>query len=216
MDEKKLEEKTFKVVPENSIDSQEYDVSEPWVEAVALEKEEVEGISFTYNFNGDEAAEALKIFQKKMIRKRNLIYTCVFLIVEILYLAQLAKNPDYTMGKILAVVCLLAIFYIWYMPWNHIRSIRSGTNAMAELPSFDMTVNEKGLINLDGKGEPFLIPYTEEKMQVIENDSLYVMIISKEKCFIVPKRCLTAQQIEGITAQLKAGLGSRYEYSVKK
>lgn len=211
--EEQTPKKTEKILPENGIANDKYDVSEPWVEAVPLPEEEAEeGVTFSYDFNGEEIETALKLFQKKMLFKKNIIYSCIFVVIELLYLNTLAKNPDYTVGKVMAVLCVVAILYIWYMPWSHVRNLKKATDSMETLPQFKMTVGEQGFINYDENNKPFLIPYTGEKVRAIETLALYTIIISKEKCFVVPKRCLQEGQAEEITGYLKQGLGEKYEF----
>ena len=83
-----------KVVTAQGLDAEQYDVSKPWIDGEKVEEEdELHGIEIKYDLAGEEVKKALKVFQKKTIFKKNLIYTAVLVILFILYLQMLFKDP---------------------------------------------------------------------------------------------------------------------------
>ncbi len=207
------EEKKESVVPE-SLTADEYAVSEPWVDAAPAEQSEYEKrIEIEYSFTGEEVAVALKIFQKKMIFKKNLIYTAVLLFLEVLYLQSLIKNPDYFVGKLMACLCIIVIAFLWYMPWQHIRRVAKATDSIDQ--SYHIAVTEKGFIT-NNNGKEYLIDYNAEKTSVVETVDLFVVAISKERCFAIPKRCIDPSKLEDVKELMKAGLKEKYQVAKVK
>ena len=115
--------KEEKVVTAQGLDAEQYDVSKPWVDGEKVEEEdELHGIEIKYDLAGEEVKKALKVFQRKTIFKKNLIYTAVLAILFLLYLQMLFKDPGSTVAKILAPLCIAVIGFIWYLPARHIKA----------------------------------------------------------------------------------------------
>ena len=115
--------KEEKIVTAQGLDAEQYDVSKPWVDGEKVEEEdELHGIEIKYDLAGEEVKKALKVFQRKTIFKKNLIYTAVLAILFLLYLQMLFKDPSSTVAKILAPLCIAVNGFIWYLQARDFRA----------------------------------------------------------------------------------------------
>ncbi|NMB30348.1 MAG: hypothetical protein GX988_02755, partial [Clostridiales bacterium] len=73
-------------------------------------------VTFEYDLTLKENDDAFRIFQKKYVMKRSIIYTVIFLILAAFYIESVIKTPNYTLGYGLLGVCIAVIFYVWYNP----------------------------------------------------------------------------------------------------
>ena len=207
-----IEEKKEVSLPE-SVTVEEYAVSEPQVDVSDSSGEYEKRIDIEYSFTGEEVAVALKVFQKKMIFKKNLIYTVVLLFLEVLYLQALIKDPDYFAGKLMACLCVIVIAFLWYMPWQHIRRVAKATDSIDQ--SYHIAVTEKGFVTKNDEKE-YLIDYRAERTSVVETADLFVVAISKERCFAIPKRYIDPSKLDEVRELMKAGLKEKYQVAKEK
>ncbi|MEG2597495.1 MAG: hypothetical protein RR977_03620, partial [Oscillospiraceae bacterium] len=111
-----------KIIAEQGFSPEKYDVEHPLIDGKRVEEDELHGIEIKYDLDGEEVKLALKVFQRKTIYKKNLIYTGILLILAILYIQSVMVKPDYTVGKVLGALCFVVIGFIWYLPARHIKA----------------------------------------------------------------------------------------------
>ena len=73
---------------------------------------------------------------------------------------------------------------------------------------FTFTVCEKGLIAGEGETATYIY-YENEPVEVIECENMLIVSISKEKIFLLPRRCMDQSQWDEAVELLKNGLGER-------
>lgn len=204
-----------KLVTDQGLTADEYAVSEPWVESDRLdeeEEEEISGYEIRYDLKPEEAAAAMKAFQKKVLFKKNLIYTGVLAVLAVLYLQAVIKQPDYTMGKVLCVFALVVIALLWYLPVRHIKQTSKAIGISSD--TYTIEVSDVGFILREESGK-YLVRYTTPTVGVLELEDVFVVCVSKEKMFAIPKRCIPEADMEEVKRQMQEGLGSKYENWIK-
>lgn len=205
-----------KLVTDQGLTGDKYYVSEPWVDSQQLDEEdeeELSGIEIRYNLRPDEARAAMKAFQKKTLYKKNIIYTVVLAVLALLYLQAVIRNPDYAMGKVLGVFSLAVIGLLWYLPARHITQTVKGIELSKD--TFTIEVSSVGFLIREESGK-YLIRYQTPTVSVIELPEVFVVCVSNEKMFAVPKRCIPAEQMEEVKKLMKEGLGEKYRAASAK
>ena len=205
------EQKDVHLVTSQGLSGDKYEVSEPWVDSHRLdeeEEEEISGILIQYDLQPDEVTAALKAFQKKTVFKKNLIYTIILVVLALLYLQAVIRNPDYTMGKVLGVFSVLVIGLLWYVPARRIRLTAKGVAVSQD--TFTIEVSDVGFLIREESGK-YLIRYRTPSVSVIELPAVFVVCVSREKVFAIPKRCVPEDQMEEIRTLMKDGLGEKYQ-----
>lgn len=201
--------KEEKVVTAQGLDAEQYDVSKPWVDGEKVEEEdELHGIEIKYDLAGEEVKKALKVFQRKTIFKKNLIYTAVLAILFLLYLQMLFKDPGSTVAKILAPLCIAVIGYIWYLPARHIKATAQAVELNND--TFRIEICTEGILLNEQSGK-YLISYNKPTTKCIELKEIFVICVSQKQVFAIPKRCIPADQIDEVKRLLKEGLRDKYE-----
>ena len=197
------EPKTVKI--SQGLTAEQYDNSEPMIEGE--EDPDISGIEVHYDLREEEVKLALKAFQKKMVFKKNVIYTIALIVLGVMYLVSVLNNPDYTMGYILGALSIVIIGLIWYLPVRHIRLTAKAVGAAND--TFFIEVCEQGFLLREGDGK-YLIGYDKPMVSVVELPELFVICVTKEKMFALPKRCIEPEKMDEIKALMKAGLGDKY------
>lgn len=200
-----------KLVTDQGLTGDKYYVSEPWVDSDELDEEEEEdlsGIEIHYDLQPEEAKAAMLAFQKKVLYKKNIFYTIILAILGLLYLQAVVRNPDYAMGKVLGVLSVAVIGLLWYLPFRHIQQTVKGIEASKD--TFTIEISDVGFLIREESGK-YLIRYRTPTVSVIELAEVFVVCVSREKMFAIPKRCVPEGQMEEIKALMKGGLGEKYQ-----
>ncbi len=200
-----------KLVTDQGLTADQYCVSEPWIDSNRLseeEEEELSGIPVEYDMTKEEVVPGMRAFQRKVSFKKNLIYTVILAVLAALYLQAVVKNPGYTAGMVLLGLCLLVILLIWYSPEQHIRNTVKAIEK--EKMTFHLEISEIGILILEESGK-YLVRFSTPGVSVIELENSFTVCVSKEKVFIIPKRCIPSENLEEIRRRMKEGLGDRYE-----
>ena len=204
-----------KLVTDQGLSGDEYCVSEPWVESDRLdseEEEELSGIEIRYDLKPEEARAAMKAFQRKNLFKKNMIYTVVLGVLALLYLQSVIRNPDYSMGKVLGVFSVVVIALLWYLPARHINQTVKGIALSTD--TFTIEISEVGFL-IREEGGKYLVRYNTPTVFVLELEEVFVVCVSREKMFAIPKRCVPEEEMEQVKQLMKDGLGSKYENWIK-
>ena len=162
----------------------------------------------------EEVKQGLSIFQKKTIYKRNIIYTVLLAVIFVMYLVKIISNPRDGLSYFLTILSLAVIAFIWLLPATHRKKV---TKMVAETKDeFIFTVCEKGLVAGEGETATYIF-YENEPVEAIECENMLIISISKEKIFVLPRRCMDESQWEQAIRLLKNGLEERMSvYPSKK
>lgn len=163
-------------------------------------------VQFHYNLKEEEVKQGLSIFQKRTIYKRNIIYTVLLAVIFVLYVCKVISNPRDGLSYFLTILSVAVIGFIWILPFTHRRKMAK-TIADAN-DEFTFTICEKGLIAGEGETATYIY-YENEPVEVIECENMLIVSISKEKIFVLPRRCMDQSQWDEALELLKNGLGER-------
>ncbi|MBR5496012.1 MAG: YcxB family protein [Oscillospiraceae bacterium] len=176
-------------------------------EETPLEQNE---IYIEYDQTPQEVDQALHKFQKKTIYKKNYLYTGLLVVLAILYILQVIKNPEYTQGVILLMVCIVVLGAIWILPYNHRRKVKKAVENVEVKYSIKFT-SEKMVIPSREQGvEDLEIYFKDNQLEALETDTMFIMMLSRQTLFALPKRCLTSEQVSEVSAILEEGLRKLY------
>lgn len=210
--EEKPAEKEKKIVPGQGVNADKYDVSEPWLDGKRVD-DSVEGLGIDYDLKGEEVETALKYFQKKTIYRKNTIFTVILAVIAALYGQAIFQNPDYAMGYFMIVLAVAVIFMLWFLPARHIKSAASAAEISED--TFHLEFCPGGLLLPQEDGR-YLVGFDRPAMRAVEFPSLFLMVASKEKLFVLPKRCIPEEKQEALRELLREGLGARFEKAEEK
>ena len=210
--EEKPAEKEKKIVPGQGVNADKYDVSEPWLDGKRVD-DSVEGLGIDYDLKGEEVETALKYFQKKTIYRKNTIFTVILAVIAALYGQAIFKNPDYAMGYFMIVLAVAVIFMLWFLPARHIKSAASAAEISED--TFHLEFCPGGLLLPQEDGR-YLVGFDRPAMRAVEFPSLFLIVASKEKLFVLPKRCIPEENQEALRELLREGLGARFEKAEEK
>ncbi len=168
--------------------------------------ENQEQVQFHYNLKEEEVRQGLSIFQKKTIYKRNIIYTILLAVIFVMYVLKIISNPRDGLSYFLTILSVAVIGFIWILPFTHRKKIAETVAASKD--EFVFTVCEKGLIAGEGETATYIF-YENEPVEAIECENMLIVSISKEKIFVLPRRCMEESQWEQAVNLLKSGLGER-------
>ncbi len=210
--EEKPAEKEKKIVPGQGVNADKYDVSEPWLDGKRVD-DSVEGLGIDYDLKGEEVETALKYFQKKTIYRKNTIFTVILAVIAALYGQAIFQNPDYAMGYFMIVLAVAVIFMLWFLPARHIKSAANAADISED--SFHLEFCPGGLLLPQEDGR-YLVGFDRPAMRAVEFPSLFLIVASKEKLFVLPKRCIPEENQEALRELLREGLGARFEKAEEK
>ena len=210
--EEKPAEKEKKIVPGQGVNADKYDVSEPWLDGKRVD-DSVEGLGIDYDLKGEEVETALKYFQKKTIYRKNTIFTVILAVIAALYGQAIFQNPDYAMGYFMIVLAVAVIFMLWFLPARHIKSAANAAEISED--SFHLEFCPGGLLLPQEDGR-YLVGFDRPAMRAVEFPSLFLIVASKEKLFVLPKRCIPEENQEALRELLREGLGARFEKAEEK
>ena len=158
-----------------------------------------EGVEIRYNLEATEVKKALFLLQKEQIFTRNIIYTVILAVIFVLYLINVITEP-YSMGFFMMAVCLGVIFMIWMMAYRS-RSAQAKAVTMVD-HDFTMTVFDTGILVHQENGD-FRALFSEKGFFVRELDDLFLLDLSRQRVYLLPKRCLSDEQVSYLREAFK-------------
>lgn len=200
-------EKEHKIFAEQGLNTEKYEVSEPWLDGKQVD-DSVEGLKIEYNLRGEEVRRALRYFQKRTIYRKNAIFTVILAVIAVLYAQAIFKDPNYTMGYLMLVLALAVIWLMWFLPSRHIKAAADAVELAQD--NYQIEICPQGLLMPQDDGK-YLVGFDQPAMRAVMFPDYYLVIASKEKVFVLPKRCIPEDDQEKLNAMLQEGLGVRFE-----
>ncbi len=179
------------------------------------EEDHGDGIHLQYGFTGEEAKEALKIFQKYTIRRRYLIYFLILAVLLVFYLYNIIFQNGSQVSMFIAVVCIAVMCFIIYLPHSHIKHTVSAIDANPYSEDYEMTVYQDGIRMGSGENANF-VPYGKKNFRCWETEDLFIIGHEKQRVFILPKRCCPEEELDFLTQRMKEGFGEAYQQVTAK
>lgn len=176
-----------------------------------------------YDVTSDEENTSFKAYQKIYTTKKNIIQTCMFIILAILLLIRALKNPDYTLlwGAMGVAVAFAA--YIWINPIvtrkNLIKALKKieGDKYCFDLYNEYFSIKTIQIVNNtvtpdieDTESEidiseipPKIVKFEEEKVDFVEKNDVFIIFLEKQTYYTLPKRCMDMKTQETIRSFFK-------------
>ena len=194
-------------------------------------------VKFEYSVSNDEENIAFKEFQKKYVLKSNIIRTILFALIGALFIQQVIKNPDYTLGWGLIGVCVAFIFFIWYNPYkirkSLLRALKEIENDIYEFELYDDYFSIKTIFcenkeeiasisELEDKEEeqqeipPRIVYFNKEPFEVVEIEEMFVIFMKRQTIYVLPKRCISEKQQQDIREVLSEKIGEDFISKIVK
>lgn len=165
-------------------------------------------LSFEYNVTNEEEGQAFLLFQKKFVYKKNWIKTIAFGIVAILFGISIYRSPDQPLNYMLGTICLAAIFVIWYNTKKIRTSLMNALKILEDdkyiftLYDNDFKIETVQIDEVDENGEPLppipprIVSFSDLTLKVFDTVDKFVLVLKKDTIYVLPKRCMTSEQIE--------------------
>lgn len=193
----------------SNIDIEEY--SEKDLSATqkgAYEDENEKHVKIEYNLTPKEVDESLKLFQKKNLYKRNMVYTVCCLIITVISFLDLAFfGQKKTFDCLFIGVSLAIIFIVWYNLKYYRKKVCKAFES--EDLNFNMNVYPDYIFIKELEGGVKL-RYSNYKTKVYEQTDKFIISVSKERIYIIPKRCIDEKTKKEIINYFKSGLKDRF------
>ena len=176
-------------------------------------------VTFEYDLTLKENDDAFRIFQKKYVMKRSVIYTIIFLILAAFYLESVIKTPNYTLGYGLLGVCIAIIFYVWYNP---VKIRRKLIDALSDIKDdrytceiYDEYIKITTILPEEQEedviqSEPTRLYFAVDEFEIVDSADMFIIYVKKQVIYILPKRCIDEIKIDYIDKIFSNRLGRSY------
>lgn len=204
--EKQLEQELqAAVLSEDGVISDKFDGTVPLPASPSGDPLEEElGIAIDYSFTPDEIKEALILFQKNTIYRKNLLFTLVIAVLFLIYLTQMILDGANNLNQIICIVSVCAMAMIWYFPLQHVRQVVKAMRLEEHPMDYHMVVYPNAI--RVGQGEQASVVYYKDNLlQFWETERLLVLGYNKQRLFALPKRCFP-DRVEEVSGMLHEGL----------
>lgn len=194
-------------------------------------------LSVDYSLTNADEDYSYRLYQKKFVYKKCLRNSLLFCIPLIMFIIQIVRNPDYTMGWCLAAVCIGVIVMQWV---NQILIRKNLLNALAEIEGdrYRFSLYEDGFevstlefiedieqaeeekeveeIYEDEEKTPLPPPaeykFFDFEIEAVENNDYFtVFLIEKKTYYVLPKRFMDNEKIELLREHLQKKLENNYK-----
>lgn len=192
------------VLSENGVISDKFDGPMVLPQGEDAPEMDGDGIEIEYDFTSQEIKEALVLFQKKTIYRKNLCFTLVVAILFFLTLARIIGGDTSGFQKMICIVSICVIGMIWYFPLQHIRQVVKAMQLEKEPVIYHIGFYANGV--RVGAGESAsTISFADRQLQFWETETLLVLGYAKQRLFALPKRCFP-EQVDAVRAALETGI----------
>lgn len=188
-----------------------------------------------YDITLNEEDMAFRTFQKKYVYKKIYLQTMIFALLAIMFAYQGIRDTSYSMAWVFCVIAIAFVFVIWYNP----RKVRKNLlAALTELrgDKYNFKLSEEffsiktifvsgGNYDEDSSDDddeeddiPTDIPekivsFDSENVEIIENEMQFIILLKKQTIYTIPKRCMSVETAESISAFFKEKLANEYSYA---
>ena len=193
------------------VTNEAYDIEPATPEETEDVFEGEEGIKINYSFNGEEVKNALVVFQRETMFKKNLIFTLILAAVFGVYSFNAFQQEPNGVTIFLSIMCVATIAFIWYMPWNHRKQVAKAIDANPM--DFSVTIFDSG-IRIDEAESCCIMKFGKEINKIAETEESFLFFAGKERLFVLPKHYV--EDKEAVKAKLTAAIGDKYLLRFKK
>ena len=137
------------------------------------------------------------LWQTQILKKRvlRLVETGLLAAITVMYLVSYLRNLSYTMGLVLAIICLVILAAIWIVP--HLEARATASTYAANTKCFSICMSEYGIF-ADNEGLCTFFPIDDD-MLVYETKKYFNLMIENRRLYVVPKSSLSEEDIRYLT-----------------
>ena len=217
----------------STLDKQLNELSKQTAEEINESFEEVNpNLSIAYDIKNTEEEEAFVTFQKKYILKSNILKTVAFGILAILFIYQIINAPDNFASWLCFVVCLAVIFIVWYNPIKIRKTLMQSLKPLEDDRyifklyenkfTIETVIPQEEIDEAIKEGEepvkipPKVVDFSDTGLSVLEKENMFVIFLKKESIYVLPKRCMTENEIKQLSYMFDLKLGDDFEIEENK
>lgn len=187
-------------------------------------------LSVSYDIKNTEEEEAFISFQRKYILKSSILKTIAFGILAALFIYQIINAPDNFASWLCFVVCLAVIFIVWYNPIKIRKTLMESLKPLEDDRytfklyenkfSIETIISQEEIDEAIREGEeppqipPRVVDFSNPGLAVLEKESMFVIFLGKESIYVLPKRCLTENEIKELSFVFDQKLGDDFEAEI--
>lgn len=157
-----------------------------------------------YHIKREYYRDGFAAFQKKFVMKRSYVMMALFFILLVSFVVSAVADPSNKTAYFLMMICLAAIFMLWYNPRKQRRMV---LDAVQELEFEQFTAcNDGKVLRIrirQGEDETEQIPESRIPMAtayVQEFEEFYLVCDGKKMFYVLPKSALE-QSAEALPEQ---------------
>ena len=212
----------------STLDKQLNELSKQTAEEINESFEEVNpNLSVAYDIKNTEEEEAFVTFQKKYILKSNILKTVAFGILALLFIYQIINAPDNFASWLCFVVCLAVIFIVWYNPIKIRKTLMQSLKPLEDDRyifklyenkfTIETVIPQEEIDEAIKEGEepvkipPKVVDFSDTGLSVLEKENMFVIFLKKESIYVLPKRCMTENEIKQLSYMFDLKLGDDFE-----
>jgi hypothetical protein len=157
-----------------------------------------------YHIKREYYRDGFAAFQKKFVMKRNYVMMALFFVLLVSFVVSAVADPSNKTAYFLMMICLAAIFMLWYNPRKQRRMV---LDAVQELEFEQFTAcNDGKVLRIriqQGEDETEQIPESRIPLAtayVQEFEEFYLVCDGKKMFYVLPKSALE-QSAEALPEQ---------------
>lgn len=170
-----------------------------------------------YDVTIPEEDKGFREFQRLFVRKSSIIKTVVLLLVFAVFCAQqIAGKGGETLNWIAMTISAAAVVIVWYNPVSVRKSLMKALEAVKDdryifrlyedafsietiIPEEEFEEGEERIYPI-----PRVVKLAQADFLLSELEDMFVVIMKKETIYVLPKRCMTQQDMDVIRKKLSA------------
>lgn len=182
--------------------------------------EDIPLFSFSYDITREENEEALRLFQRQYVYRKNIIYTILFAALIAFNIDAVIKDPSYGIGYAILGICAAAIVFVWYNPRKMRRQVMLALEDIKDdtyiCTVFDRFMQIQTVLPPYQQGEvmqpePAKLYFGIDRLNALENERMLMLHLRKQLIYIFPKRAMSGEQQEQLSTLLSRQLGKDYK-----
>ncbi len=176
-----------------------------------------------YMISPDQMLEGFNLFYHEFIRKSNIRWTILFLILALGFAMSIIIYPDNYVNYLLLLISLSVIALKWITSYSAKKQAHESAgdvkndNYRLIFYSSRIVIEESELAgDKIYNYPPVMIRFEDIDLKVIDYEQIYVLIFKKDYIYTIPKSSMTEQEQNAFETHLKSILRDDYHELYKK
>ncbi len=175
-----------------------------------------EGADFQvyYRLTAEDSKRAFASYQRRKVMPRYYVYTAILGVIAICYGIDIFRSSDRNFAIFMIVICLAVILSLW----TNVLTVRKKLYTALDLASDDpfraVVYPDKLSIQLRREvngsvNDPTFISPAFDKLWVIPDTELFVLVYEKRNLFVIPHKAMTQKEQEALDVLLAQAKGGK-------